>query len=89
MPEIYVSTDVETNGPIPGHQTRCSASGRAPTCPTRRCSAPSPANLHLLPGERRRSKHHGMVAREIKPPSMRRALISKNRKPRCAATSID
>lgn len=49
MPEIYVSTDVETDGPIPGPHSMLSF-GSAAYLPDKTLVATFTANLALLPG---------------------------------------
>ena len=49
MPEIYVSTDVETDGPIPGPHSMLSF-GSAAFTPDKRLLGTFEANLHPLPG---------------------------------------
>jgi hypothetical protein len=48
MPEIYVSTDVETDGPIPGPHSMLSFASAAYTADKQLLSTLS-ANLELLP----------------------------------------
>src|SRR4051812_15434776 len=49
MREIYVSTDIETDGPIPGPHSMLSF-GSAAFAPDRRLVGTFEANLHTLPG---------------------------------------
>ena len=49
MSEIYISTDVETDGPIPGPHSMLSIGSAAYTADKRLLSAFS-ANLETLPG---------------------------------------
>lgn len=49
MPEIYISTDVETDGPIPGPHSMLSV-GSAAYTPDKRLIATFSANLETLPG---------------------------------------
>jgi hypothetical protein len=49
MPEIYVSTDVETDGPIPGPHSMFSCASAAYAADKRLLGTFS-ANLELLPG---------------------------------------
>ena len=49
MPEIYVSTDIETDGPIPGPHSMLSFGSAAFTADGQLAST-FEANLHLLPG---------------------------------------
>jgi hypothetical protein len=49
MPEIYISTDVETDGPIPGPHSMLSFASAAFT-PDKQMLATFSANLHTLPG---------------------------------------
>ena len=49
MPEIYVSTDVETDGPIPGPHSMLSFASAAYRS-DKTLAATFTANLHLLPG---------------------------------------
>ena len=49
MAEIYVSTDVETDGPIPGPNSMLSF-GSAAYTPDKKLIATFEANLHTLPG---------------------------------------
>lgn len=49
MKEIYVSTDVETDGPIPGPHSMLSF-GSAAYSPDKKLIATFTANLHTLPG---------------------------------------
>jgi hypothetical protein len=48
MREIYVSTDIETDGPIPGPHSMLSF-GSAAFAPDRRLVGTFEANLHTLP----------------------------------------
>ena len=49
MPEIYISTDVESDGPIPGPNSMLSFGSAAYTADKQLVSTFS-ANLHTLPG---------------------------------------
>lgn len=49
MKEVYVSTDVETDGPIPGPHSMLSP-GSATYPPDKTLVSTFPANLELLPG---------------------------------------
>jgi len=60
MSEIYVSTDVETDGPIPGPHSMLSSLRRL-TSPTRRCQHLE-ANLQTLPECQWSSRDDGLVA---------------------------
>jgi hypothetical protein len=51
MSEIYVSTDVETDGPIPGPHSMLSVGSAAYTA-DKRLVATFEANLHTLPDAR-------------------------------------
>ena len=50
QPEVYVSTDVETDGPIPGPNSMLSFGSAAFTLDKKECIGTFSTNLELLPG---------------------------------------